>query len=549
MIDLKALAVKRDINPDDLDHQGNVKPYIAPVFESVYTEDELAARPLSLPELLAQHPVEPLPESAIEGNGEIGLHSGWCPGGSVKNGICQPFNNAERRRWMGTYQTVRNLTIKDTILPGTHNSGSDKQASRAPSSETCQDVSPNTQLQSGIRVLDIRTQFFSGYASGDPRRFQIFHKGNSGRTIEGDIIQAAINLYTGGPQEIVILDFHEFKNFTEAAHRELADVIKRRMGTRLVVPGLQDFCISQLWRLKKNAVIAYNASSRDSAFWKGVNQRWIGKNTPSNDELRNFVSAVGREPKPENELRAVQAAKYSLPFFVPKDMSPEVMRWFAAGGSGPIMNHYIINTDWSLRTRHVDNCIYANQFRPHTPVKFYNPNSSPVLPDYFSEAVYELYNGGWAPIIKLPASTLRKRSFFVLRSSADYDAELQLDCSDGLSTIPICKGDAFALAKYNTREWRVACQEFTPNLHGATIPAPPAEDKFCRYIMSNGDWRELISLPATAAHKNIVLIASDATLTAKVKSNNVVGGVEYAINKGDRCAFMYNATNKLWTRL
>ncbi len=40
------------------------------------------------------------------------------------------------------------------------------------------------------------------------------------------------------------------------------------------------------------------------------------------------------------------------------------MSWFAAGEyNSPIMKFYIINTDWSLRCRHIDNCIHANSFR------------------------------------------------------------------------------------------------------------------------------------------------------------------------------------------
>ncbi len=150
-----------------------------------------------------------------------------CPGGGgVSGGICRPFNNEDRSTWQTTYDGGRTLRIMDCILPGTHNSGFDKEASYQNSWETCQDVSPWRQLMTGIRVLDLRVEFKAN-ASG-AQRFSIFHKLNSGRTVDGDIIQAVINFRTepstaGNPRrEIIILDFHEFKNFTDAAHKELA---------------------------------------------------------------------------------------------------------------------------------------------------------------------------------------------------------------------------------------------------------------------------------------------------------------------------------------
>lgn len=345
---MELLAEQLDIAPGDLDDSGQHVPYQEPVFEPVYTQEELA---------LPHPPLDSLVTSPEQ------IETSTDDTGAELAGIAPP-NNAHRASWMGTYRTVANLKIENMILPGTHNSGCDKQAPSSPSSETCQDYSPHVQLQYGIRALDLRVQFYSGYAKGDPRRFSIFHMTSNGRTVQGDIIGAVNNLHREHAREIVILDFHEFKNFTTAAHQELGAIIKTAFGSRLIDPSDKDLLAHQLWSRNKNTVIAYKSSDRDRSFWPGVNQRWIGKNTPSNNELRDFVRNVGYESKPAGELRAVQAAKYSMPFFVPKDITKETMTWFAAGDvNHPIMKHYIINTDWSLRNRLVDNCIYANQFR------------------------------------------------------------------------------------------------------------------------------------------------------------------------------------------
>ncbi|WP_166361810.1 hypothetical protein [Pseudomonas akapageensis] len=274
-----------------------------------------------------------------------------------------------RDTWMWTYRNVGSLKITETILPGTHNSGFDKEAPYTPSGDTCQDVSTLKQLLGGIRVLDLRVQFFGGLGSGDARRFSIFHSTTSGRTVQ-EILQNILTFHQANrSKEIIIVNFHQFKNFTTAAHTELASLIKNAFSqsayrSKLITPNLKSMTINNIWQrnLNENVVIAYNTSNRDSAFWPGVNQRWIGENTPSTAKLKSFMDRVAQESKPQDELRSIQCAKYSLPFHVPKNLSGDINTWFKAGESknAYIQKFFIINTDWSLRSNLVDDCIYAN---------------------------------------------------------------------------------------------------------------------------------------------------------------------------------------------
>lgn len=360
MNDITNAATELSVNPHDLTADGRISPYTYLLESTINGVGERSAPPLDLP-------VQPAHSDEIV----IAPAAGWCPSGKLSSGVCGPFNNV-RQDWMGRYAGARSLRIQDCILPGTHNSAFDKEAPRTPSSETCQDISPLKQLRAGIRVLDIRVQFYSGYSAGDPRRFSIFHSTNSGRNIAVDIL-GALNQFRATPgyntsREIVILDFHEFKGFTAAAHLELTALIKRLVGIQhIVTPGMALFTIGQIWASgPANTVIAYKRAERDGQFWDGVNQRWIGSNTPTNQQLKRFVEQVGREPKGMRELKAVQCAKYALPAFVPNDRSGDIMQWFASGEDGPILNHYIINTDWSLRQRLVDNCIHGNGLRART---------------------------------------------------------------------------------------------------------------------------------------------------------------------------------------
>ncbi|WAH59211.1 hypothetical protein LZ023_06545 [Pseudomonas silvicola] len=357
------------VNPLDISVDGTILPYV-PACDS-FDIDAGAPAPIEDAPLVGEEPItpeEPGCESGDDDGGGIEIMAGYCPNGSWSGGICKAYNNV-REDWMWRYNGVRYLRIQDCILPGTHNSAFDKEAPSTPSSETCQDVSPLKQLRAGIRVLDLRVQFFSGYSAGDPRRFSIFHSTTSGRTVANDIL-GALNQFRATPgyntsREIVILDFHEFKNFTDAAHVELANLIKSRLGQDRIVPtSMAAKTIGEIWSSSSaNTVIAYNDRRRDALFWAGVNQRWIGKNTPTNNQLRDFIKKVGDEKKGAWELRSVQAAKYSLPMFVPNDRSGDLMSWFSTSGGKPILSHYIINTDWSLRQRLVDNCIHGNSLR------------------------------------------------------------------------------------------------------------------------------------------------------------------------------------------
>lgn len=321
----------------------------------VQTEDDIG--PLVELAKKAGFPVE---SASHASDNEI---NAWCPGGSVTDGICRPPNNP-RVKWMENYHATDAMPVSEMILPGTHHSGFDKKAPQTPSQETCQDVAIYEQLMQGVRVFDLRVQFFSGNPTD--RRFAIFHSSANGRYVKADVLDMLRNYRSinGAGYEIVILDFHEFKNFNTAAYRELADLIKRELGDSIIPRALQAAAARQLTQAGMNTVVAWNGAERDPLFWGGVNHRWIGNNTPNKDEMGRFIQDVGRESKPFGQLKSIQAAYYTLPFYVPKDLSGDLMGWFAAGEGGkPIDGHYIINSDWSLRQRLIDNIMYANGIR------------------------------------------------------------------------------------------------------------------------------------------------------------------------------------------
>ncbi|MFK0086182.1 hypothetical protein ACIQUS_02680 [Pseudomonas sp. NPDC090755] len=402
--------------------------------DEVIVEQDLSATVAAETQLPEEH----LPEAE-----SAGINSG-CPGGRLSGGICMPFNNAERKTWMYSYRgnrSISSLPIGGAILPGSHNSGFDKEAGYTPSSQTCQDVSIYKQLMAGIRVLDLRVHFYSN--SSGSRRFSIFHSTTNGRTVEVDVLDALLRYRrdAGASREIVILNFHEFRDFNPAAHRELAALINRKLGRSLIPRSCMEVAVSQFWELGRNTIISYNTGTSEP-YWPGVNQRWIGSNTPSKNKMEEFIRKVGNESKPFGMLRSVQAAYYSLPFFVPKDLSGDVMKWFAAGNdSHPIQKHYIINTDWSLRQRLIDNIIYGNGVRAEqrgAHVNVSSPNRSGSVVPTRSYGIYAMANGNWSATLSFAVNSSTSTSIQVIRSDATFDSQLRM--SNG-STLKISKGD------------------------------------------------------------------------------------------------------------
>jgi len=275
--------------------------------------------------------------------------------------------------WMANTPQLEHLRIDELILPGTHNSGSDKQSpNTGVPQEFAQDVSPLEQLRNGVRVLDLRIRFYEDAPEGSPERFQLFHLTSSGRTVAIDIVQAVLDFcdeieHTAAPaREIVILDFHQFDRFTDAAHEELQAMVLERLGNRILPYGTAGATLAQIWHYhpRQNVVLAYNDIAPSDDFWFGVVQNWPGENLFNTNTLKAFIDEAAQDYKPPHSLHAVQCAKYSLPFHAPTDLSAKVDQWFASVDENSyIQNFYIINTDWTLRSNLIANCRHANETR------------------------------------------------------------------------------------------------------------------------------------------------------------------------------------------
>lgn len=391
-----------------------------------------------------------------------------CPGGGgVSGGVCRPFTNDHRSTWQTAYGGCRELRINDAILPGTHDSGMDKDAPYSNSYETCQDISPHHQLMYGIRVLDLRVEFKANAPANSHDRFSIFHDLNSGRTVGYDILEG-VKMFRnhkpthGNPKkEIVILDFHQFKNFTDAAHKELQALIKNSLGAAIIPRWMSELTIEQIWNHGEyGVVIAYEDDRRDPLFWKGVKQKWIGSNFPSTDELKRFMDGIAAQTKPYDELWSIQCAKYNKPpLGTPDDFSDKIREWFYSEHQASyIQQFYIINTDWSLRHRLVDNCIHANGVRAESMVwggTVDVPQSEEFQLNFFGRyLIVRLSDGHWARKLLLPNSA-NENTPLQIKSTAAYSTELMLKGSDNPATsIILNKGDVISFV-FRNQKWRM----------------------------------------------------------------------------------------------
>uniref|UniRef100_G3ML90 Phosphatidylinositol-specific phospholipase C X domain-containing protein n=1 Tax=Amblyomma maculatum TaxID=34609 RepID=G3ML90_AMBMU len=137
-----------------------------------------------------------------------------------------------RPRWMRQYNcTLSQLTLKNMLIPGTHNSGMYYTGYLHPHQLYTYNQFENIshQLAYGIRSLDVRVQFFAG-------EFYVTHDNERGPAKIREILVEVVK-FVQKTGELVLLDFHRFtKGFdpkydnVTARHQQLASLIIEVLG-------------------------------------------------------------------------------------------------------------------------------------------------------------------------------------------------------------------------------------------------------------------------------------------------------------------------------
>ena len=497
-----------------------------------------------------------------------------CPGADISDGICP--QTGYRLAWMSVMAGGYPLRIADAILPGTHDSGMDKKAPRPTSPETCQDREVIIQLYAGIRVFDIRVEYYAGMKD-TPNEFMIFHLNTNGRTVASDFLDAinTFRAYSGEQgntkQEIIILDFHEFKNFNEVAHRRLAELIKNRLHTSVIIPRwMNPLSIEQIWEYGElGVVVAYNEgnqSLRDPLFWNGVKQKWIGEDQVSSYELKLYMDQVSLEQKPFEELRSIQCAKYAFTYN-PDDISDSIRQWFysEAYENSYIQKFYIINTDWSLRQRLVDNCRHANgekikwlkqhdSFYSHTELITQNPDESYRVSSAFRFLRVQIGDSHWAKELSLSTPTQgNPEACITITSNATMASNLLLTGTDiPHASLPLIAGDTVALRVRSNGSrlwWEFIGPDYLAVQNDSSIPTPQLFEKLIRYRLSNGHFASELYLPSQAPDASVIHVSSTAALTATIKKDYLMGGKDISVPNGFSGLFVFHVSTRCWEQL
>lgn len=273
-----------------------------------------------------------------------------------------------KENWMGAHPELGRLRIDQLILPGSHDSGMDKQAPNfSIPQEITQDVPCIEQIRGGIRVLDLRVQLHHSYTPDQPARYQLYHLTSSGRTVLGDVVMALEQFYENpaNAREIIVLNFHQFDKFSDEEHARFQQLLDEHLEPRMIHYDLNTLTLDQLWQHYpgRTLVIAYNGPA-PYRYWEGVNHGWVGRNTPSTHELKAFMDEIAMGERYRLPLGSIQCAKYNKFIFTPDDFSDKIDEWFESRDMDSYIQQFrIINTDWSLRSRIVENCIHASRYK------------------------------------------------------------------------------------------------------------------------------------------------------------------------------------------
>lgn len=542
-------ARARQIDPGDIAQNGSIKDYVAPVFDL----------PEAYSSIGALYSVDPPHGDQPPGNDrKETVHAAGCLDGDQSGGVCRPFNNA-RDDWMQRYHATIGLALHDMILPGARNAGADKKAPHASSNSTCQDVSPYEQMHAGIRAFDLRLKFYAGYGAGDPRRFQIVHGVSTGRTFKGDILDALVRFRADnggrGRYELFVLDIHSRDNFNAAGQLELIALIKEWSGSATLVPRyLQGFSAAQWMASGKTTVVAMG-DQQDARFWPRVNQRSIGYSVTSSAELDAFADGVVREVKPEFEFRALQYHQHAKVTIVADDISDRVMRRSASDHvQSPIQGLYILNTDWSLRQRMVDNCIHGNAVR--TRARGLSTRRTGPLQagggqiPFDAFCVYTATDGDWVKNISLPQIISAGAARVAYLHESTYDATFDLhgvnNCA-GMSQVTVRHGDRLFFHKKPLKNgWEICAVLHPVMLFGdnALVPTPLPMEVFTLYQTTDGSWAPNLLLPSSAHARANIIVLCNSAYPITLDPRYLVGAPSVSLAKGQQCAVQYAGGNQ-----
>lgn len=277
--------------------------------------------------------------------------------------IVPALTSYQRKSWMGDLRSfIGNKKLWQLSLPGTHNAGMDRYANYSNSYITCQYDTFWYHLESGIRVLDIRLKYFSGY-SNTGLRFRHTHSQESGRTLS-EMMNAVREFLQKNPTEIVILDIHELstQRGTPVPFQELHNYLVGEFSWALIPRTAVNMTMNEIRANYPRGGIVLAAPSglsnlNPTLIWSQINHRWAGSGLVSTSRLYSHIDSVMRNPPAAGALWSMSATCYSG--WGVQNIKSELDSWYSIGSEWQRKSN-IINVDFFNDSEIVRNCIESN---------------------------------------------------------------------------------------------------------------------------------------------------------------------------------------------
>lgn len=206
----------------------------------------------------------------------------------------------ENEMWMESlyqqYPEFGEVTLRDVLLPGTHDTGTftfDDQGDPhdlspdsfypgsteynaayairdliVPYSQT-QDLDIKQQLEAGVRYFDLRVGPYMWYEDGEVKieetNLRTMH-GVYGEDMD-TIIEDLKHFVIQNPKEIVILDFQHFYEMTDTSYQYLINQLTATFSDQLIsMTELKSATLEELWNINKQLVILFDINDSTEAY-------------------------------------------------------------------------------------------------------------------------------------------------------------------------------------------------------------------------------------------------------------------------------------------
>ncbi|KAF8770592.1 PI-PLC X-box domain-containing protein like [Argiope bruennichi] len=204
-----------------------------------------------------------------------------------------------RPRWMYEMKDIiGNRTLKDLMIPGTHNAGSfehyrpDRNTPKI-RYQMCQDEDVFNQLVYGNRFLDLRVIF--QHVAGSKEKFWITHNILRTNNSVREVLQQ-VKRFLDNTNEIVIMDFHLFymgflDSWVDDRHKELMKMVISILGNYMM-PTSYEYStpLNEMWKNNKRLLVGYASKQgiESNLLYPGVFHLWGNKET--RPELEEFLN-------------------------------------------------------------------------------------------------------------------------------------------------------------------------------------------------------------------------------------------------------------------